>query len=161
MRKLTITLLLVVVTACHSKKDIASTVTADTNTISSSDLRVSSSKLDSALYSLAITLDSPDITAEPVLLAHCPDSGDIRPDVIAWRYHIKANNATINADRTAVSRAHTDTLQQDSINSTQAVSAANTEHCESTSVYKPPDTTLILILFVLIFAIVIYRKRSI
>lgn len=72
MRNLTIFFLLVVLTSCHSKKNIASSVSANANTITTTDIRVSTSKLDSAFSSMAIELDSFDITAEPVIVSPCP-----------------------------------------------------------------------------------------
>ena len=113
MKKLSIIFLLVALTACHSKKNIASLVSADANTIATTDIRVSTSKLDSAFSSMAIKLDSFDITAEPVLIAPCPDSASNRSAVIAYRYRIKANSATVKGEKKAVSRSVDDTLQQD------------------------------------------------
>lgn len=111
MKKLTIIFLLVALTSCYSKKNIASSVSADANTIATSDIRMSASKLDSAFSSMAIKLDSFDITAEPVLIAPCPDSVNTRSAVIAYRYHIKANSATVKGEKKAVSRSVGDILQ--------------------------------------------------
>lgn len=111
MRNLTIIFLLVVLTSCHSKKNIASSGSANANTITTTDMRVSTSKLDSAFSSMAIELDSFDITAEPVLIAPCPDSVANRSAVIAYRYRIKANSATVKGEKKAVSRYVDDTLQ--------------------------------------------------
>ena len=96
-------------TSCHSSKNVASTDTADANTIATSDIRVSSSKLDSAFSSMAIKLDSFDIDAEPVVLIKRDST---RSAVVAYRYHIKANSGTINTQRNAVSRSVGDTLRQ-------------------------------------------------
>lgn len=155
MRKLTIIFLLVAFTACHSKKNIASSVSADANTIATTDIRVSASKLDSAFSSMAIKLDSFDITAEPVLIAPCPDSVNTRSAVIAYRYHIKANSATVKGEKKAVSRSVGDTLQQDSIASNLVHSSASSEHRDTVSVYKPPDATIVIIIAIVI-AIIIF-----
>lgn len=154
MRNLTIILLLVVFTSCHSKKNIASSVSADANTIATSDMRVSTNKLDSAFSSLAIKLDSFDITAEPVLIAPCPDSVNNRSAVIAYRYRFKANSATVKGENNAVSRAYADTLQQDSVASKVLHSSANSEHRDTISVYKPPDATIVIIISIIIAIIV-------
>lgn len=154
MRNLTIIFLLVVFTSCHSKKNIASSVSADANTIATSDLRVSTNKLDSAFSSLAIELDSFDITAEPVLIAPCPDSVNNSSAVIAYRYRIKANSATVKGENNAVSRAYADTLQQDSVASKVLHSSANSEHRDTISVYKPPDATIVIIISIIIAIIV-------
>lgn len=155
MRNLTIIFLLVVLTSCHSKKNIASSVSANANTIATTDIRVSTSKLDSAFSSMAIKLDSFDITAEPVLIAPCPDSVNTRSAVVAYRYHIKANSATVKGEKKAVSRAYADTLQQDSIASNLVHSSASSEHLDTISVYKPPDTTIVIIIAIVI-AIIIF-----
>ena len=155
MKKLSIIFLLVVLTSCHSKKNIASSVSADANTIATTDIRVSTSKLDSAFSSMAIELDSFDITAEPVLIAPCPDSVANRSAVIAYRYRIKANSATVKGEKNAVSRSVDDTLQHDSLASNLVHSSASSEHRETVSVYKPPDTTVVLIITIVIAIIVV------
>ena len=144
MKKLSFIFLLVVFTSCHSKKNIASSVSADANTIATTDMRVSTSKLDSF-----------DITSEPVLIAPCPDSASNRSAVIAYRYRIKANSATVKGEKNAVSRAYADTLQQDSIASNLVHSSASSEHRDMVSVYKPPDTTVVLIITIVIAIIVV------
>ena len=161
MKKLSIIFLLVVLTSCHSKKNIASSVSADANTIATTDMRVSTSKLDSAFSSIAIKLDSFDITAEPVLIAPCPDSASNRSAVIAYRYRIKANSATVKGKKNAVSRAYADTLQQDSVASNFVHSSASSEDCDTVSVYKPPDTTWILLLLGLIIIVLIIIRTKI
>lgn len=100
-------------TACHSKNNIARSGSANANTITTTDICVSTSKLDSAFFSMAIELDSFDITAEPVLIAPCPDIVNTRFDVVAYRYHIKANSATVKGEKKAVSRSIGNTLQHD------------------------------------------------
>lgn len=160
MRKLSIIFLLVALTACHSKKNIASSVSADANTIATTDIRVSSSKLDSAFSSMAIKLDSFDITAEPVLIAPCRDSASNRSAVIAYRYQIKANSATVKGERKAVSRSTGDTLQQDSIASKLVHSSASSEHRDTVSVYKPPDTTIVIIIAIVIAIIIFVILRK-
>ena len=163
MKKLSIIFLLVALTACHSKKNIASSVSAVANTIATTDIRVSTSKLDSAFSSMAIKLDSFDITAEPVLIAPCPDSVNTRSAVIAYRYHIKANSATVKGERIAVSRSTDDTLQQDSVASNLVHSSASSEHRDMTSVYKPPDTTWVIIISIviaIIFILILWKTRK-
>lgn len=161
MKKLSIIFLLVALTACHSKKNIASSVSADANTIASTDMRVSTSKLDSAFSSMAIELDSFDITAEPVLIAPCPDSASNRSAVIAYRYRFKANSATVKGEKNAVSRSVDDTLQHDSLASNLVHSSASSEHRDTVSVYKPPDTTWILLLLGLIIIVLIIIRTKI
>ena len=139
-------------TSCHSSKNVARTDTADTNTIATSDIRVSSSKLDSAFSSMAIKLDSFDIEAEPVVLIKRDST---RSAVVAYRYHIKANSGTINTNRNAVSRACADTLQHDSLASNLVHSSASFEHRDTVSVYKPPDATIVIIIAIVI-AIIIF-----
>lgn len=160
MRNLTIIFLLVALTACHSKKNIASSVSADANTIATTDMRVSTSKLDSAFSSMAIKLDSFDITAEPVLIAPCPDSASNRSAVIAYRYRIKANSATVKGEKNAVSRAYADTLQHDSLASNLVHSSASSEHRDTVSVYKPPDTTIITIVIAIIVVLILWKFRK-
>ena len=159
MKKLSIIFLLVALTACHSKKNIASSVSADANTIATTDIRVSTNKLDSAFSSMAIKLDSFDIIAEPVLIAPCPDSINTLSAVIAYRYRIKANSATVKGEKNAVSRAYADTLQQDSLASNLVHSSASSEHSDTVSVYKPPDTTWILLLLGLIITVLIVIRK--
>ena len=160
MRKLSIIFLLVALTACHSKKNIASSVSADANTIATTDIRVSSSKLDSAFSSMAIKLDSFDITAEPVLIAPCRDSASNRSAVVAYRYHIKANSATVKGEKKAVSLSVCDTLQQDSIASKLVHSSAKSVVQDTVSVYKPPDTTIVIIIAIVIAIIIFVILRK-
>ena len=155
MRNLTIIFLLVVLTSCHSKKNIASSGSANANTITTTDMRVSTSKLDSAFSSMAIELDSFDITAEPVVITPCRDSVATRSAVIAYRYRIKANSATVKGEKKAVSRSSNDTLQQDSIASNLVHSSASSEQSDTVSVYKPPNATIVIIIAIVI-AIIIF-----
>ena len=163
MKKLSIIFLLVALTACHSKKNIASSVSADANTIATTDIRVSSSKLDSAFSSMAIKLDSFDITAEPVLIAPYRDSASNRSAVVAYRYHIKANSATVKGEKKAVSHSVCDTLQQDSMASKHQHSSARSEVSEQTSIYKPPDMTWVIIISIviaIIFILILWKTRK-
>ena len=155
MRNLSIIFLLVALTACHSKKNIASSVSADTNTIVTTDMHFQSARLDSVFSSMAIELDSFDITAEPVVITPCPDSASNRSAVIAYRYRIKANSATVKGEKNAVSRACADTLQHDSLASNLVHSSASSEHRDTVSVYKPPDATIAIIIAIVI-AIIIF-----
>lgn len=140
-------------TSCHSSKNVASTDTADTNTIATTDIRVSSSKLDSAFSSMAIKLDSFDIEAEPVVLIKRDST---RSAVVAYRYHIKANSGTINTNRNAVSRSLGDTLLSDSIASQSSRKVEVDSHSESIGVYKPPDGLAIYIISIAFVALIIY-----
>ena len=92
--QLTIIFLIVAFILCHSKKNIASLVSANANTI----------------FSIVIELDSFDIIAEPIITT-CRDSVATRSAVIAYRYRIKANSATDKGEKKAVSRYVDDTLQ--------------------------------------------------
>ena len=155
--------ILLIHTSCHSTKNVSSTEAADANTIATSDIRVSASKLDSALSSMSIELDSFVITAEPIAITPCPDSASTRSAVIAYRYHIKANSATVKGERKAVSRATGDTLQQDSLASKHQHSSARSEVSDKTSVYKPPDLTWIIIIFIVIAIIaflILWKTRK-
>ena len=96
MRNLTIIFLLVAFTSCHSKKNIASLVSANANTI----------------FSIVIELDSFDIIAEPIITT-CRDSVATSFAVIAYPYLINANRGSVRAERKAVSRSDDDTLQHD------------------------------------------------
>ena len=163
MRKLSIIFLLVALCGCHTKKNISSTNQNDTNTIATSDIRVSASKLDSALSSMSIELDSFVITAEPIAITPCPDSASTRSAVIAYRYHIKANSATVKGERKAVSRSTGDTLQQDNVASKHQHSSARSEVSDKTSVYKPPDTTWVIIISIviaIIFILILWKTRK-
>ena len=153
MRNLTIIFLLVVLTSCHSKKNIASSGSANANTITTTDMRVSTSKLDSAFSSMAIKLDSFDIEAEPVVLIMRDST---RSAVVAYRYHIKANSGTINTNRNAVSRSVGDTLLSDSIASQSSRKVEVDSHSESIGVYKPPDGLAIYIISIAFVALIIY-----
>ena len=146
-------------TACHSKKNIASSVSADTNTIVTTDMHFQSARLDSVFSSMAIELDSFDITAEPVVITPCPDSASNRSAVIAYRYQIKANSATVKGEKKAVSRAYADTLQQDSIALKHLHSSTSSELSDTISVYEPPDMTwLFLSLGLIIIVLIVIRQ---
>ena len=148
---------------CHTKKNISSTNQNDANTIATSDIRVSASKLDSALSSMSIELDSFVITAEPIAITPCPDSASTRSAVIAYRYHIKANSATVKGERKAVSRSTGDTLQQDNVASKHQHSSARSEVSEQTSIYKPPDMTWVIIISIviaIIFILILWKTRK-
>lgn len=148
-------------TACHSEKNIASINQSDTNTIATTDMHFQSARLDSVFSSMAIKLDSFDIIAEPVIITPCRDSASNRSTVIAYRYQIKANSATVHGKRNAVSRAYADTLQQDSVALKYQHSSDSSEVNETISVYKPPDTTWILLLLGLIIIVLIVIRTKI
>ena len=160
MRKLSIIFLLVALCGCHTKKNISSTNQNDANTIATSDIRVSASKLVSALSTMSIELDSFVITAEPIAITPCPDSASTRSAVIAYRYHIEANSATVKGERKAVSRSTGDTLQQDSVASKHQHSSARSEVSDTVSVYKPPDLTWIIIIAIVIAIIIFVILRK-
>ena len=135
-------------TSCHSSKNVASTDTADANTIATSDIRVSSSKLDSAFSSMAIKLDSFDIEAEPVVLIKRDST---RSAVVAYRYHIKANSGTI------------DTLLSDSIASQSSRKVEVDSHSESIGIYKPPDGLaifLISLISIIVVVLILWKTRK-
>ena len=151
-QQLSIIFMLVVLTSCHSTKNISSTETADTNTIATHCVNAHSNYIDSLFSQVAIELDSFDINAEPVVLINRDST---RSAVVAYRYHIKANSGTINTNRNAVSRACADTLQHDSLASNLVHSSASFEHRDTVSVYKPPDATIVIIIAIVI-AIIIF-----
>ena len=93
--QLSIIFLIVAFILCHSKKNIASLVSANANTIST----------------IVIELDSFNIIAEPIIITPCCYSVATRSAVIAYRYRIKANSATVKGEKNAVSRSVDDTLQ--------------------------------------------------
>ena len=93
--QLTIIFLIVAFILCHSKKNIASSVSANANTIPT----------------IVIELGSFNIIAEPIIITPCRDSVATRSAVIAYRYRIKANSATDKGEKKAVSRYVDDTLQ--------------------------------------------------
>lgn len=147
-------------TSCHSSKNVASTDTADTNTIATTDIRVSSSKLDSAFSSMAIQLDSFVINAEPVVLIKRDST---RSAVVAYRYHIKANSGTINTNRNAVSRSVGDTLLSDSIASQSSRKAVVDTKSESIGVYKPPDGLaiyMISLISIIVAILILWKTRK-
>ena len=63
---------------------------------------------------MAIELDSFDIIAEPIITP-CRDSVTTRSAVIAFRYRIKANSASVKGEKKAVSRLLRDSLLTDSV----------------------------------------------
>ena len=64
---------------------------------------------------MAIELGSFDIIAEPVIVSPCRDSVATRFAVIAYRYRIKANSATVKGEKSVVSRFVDDILLVDSM----------------------------------------------
>ena len=48
-----------------------------------------------------------------LIITPCRDSVAIRLAVIAYRYRIKANSASVKGEKKAVNRSDDDTLQQD------------------------------------------------
>ena len=93
--QLSIIFLIVAFILCHSKKNIASSASANANTITT----------------IVIELGSFNIIAEPIIIPPCRDSVATRSAVIAYRYRIKANSATDKGEKKAVSRYVDDTLQ--------------------------------------------------
>ena len=141
--------MLVALSACHSKKNISSSTTAHTNIIATSETRMSSALLDSAVHSLAIQLDSFSLTVEPIINP-CPSCDTIRHEVMAYRYHLIANRATVKENGTAVSRSVGDTLQQDSIVIAHTHSSQRSERSDTTAVYRPPDLWLVIALLIIL-----------
>ena len=150
--------MLVALSACHSKKNISSSTTAHTNIIATSETRMSSALLDSAVHSLAIQLDSFSLTVEPIINP-CPSCDTIRHEVMAYRYHLIANRATVKESGTAVSRSVGDTLQNDS----SVVLHSLSSESDTSAVYKPPDfwslTFVIILLALLAFGIFRYLRK--
>lgn len=148
-------------TSCHSSKNVANTVTVDTNTIATSDIRISASKLDSAFSYMTIQLDSFVFDAEPVMLTSCHGEDTARSDMVAYRYQIKASSASVKSKKTAVSRADADTLQQDSIITALSYSSGYSERSDATGVYKPPEIAQMLLwLLLAIVALLAIRIHS-
>lgn len=150
-------------TSCSSSKNVASEVNADTNTIATSDYRFQSARLDSAISFMSIQLDSFVINAEPVLLNPCHSEDTTRSAVVAYRYNIKANSASVKAKSNAVSRSVADTLQRDSTAVLHSYSSARNEASNSSAVYKPPDcwsfTFVIILLALIAFGIFRYLRK--
>lgn len=150
-------------TSCHSSKNATRTTQTDTNTIATSEYRFQSARLDSALSEMAIQLDSFVINAEPIILNPCHVEDTTRSAVIAYRYHIKANGASVKGKRNAVSRSYGDTLQQNSIAIAHSLSLQCSEQSESNGVYKPPDGLALFLTIAIIIAaalIILWKSRK-
>ena len=151
--QLSIIFMLVVLTSCHSTKNISSTETADTNTIATHCVNAHSNYIDSLFSQVAIELDSFDINAEPVVLINRDST---RSAVVAYRYHIKANSGTINTNKSAVSRSSDDTLLTDSVASHRSHKESVDSTSESIGAYKPPDGLAIYVITIVIIIIVLF-----
>ena len=98
-----------------------------------------------------------------MVITPCRDSASNRSAVIAYRYQIKANSATVKGEKKAVSRAYADTLQQDSIALKHQHSSASSEVSDTISVYEPPDMTWVIIISIIIaiiFVLILWKIRK-
>ena len=149
------TVLLPLLTSCHTKKQAIETVREETNTSRQTLFLIDSGKLDSMRTSFLAEFDSLVIEMPlPPVPGIVPDTATAPPrPVKATVYGGKVSTETKSV---SASSAHTqidDSLHRESSHASEAKAST-----DSVGVAKPPDMTIIFIVAIIILAALVYLK---
>ena len=149
------TVLLPLLTSCHTKKQVIETVREETNTSRQTLFLIDSGKLDSMRTSFLAEFDSLVIEMPlPPVPGIVPDTATAPPrPVKATVYGGKVSTETKSV---SASSAHTqidDSLHRESSHASEAKAST-----DSVGVAKPPDMTIIFIVAIIILAALVYLK---
>ena len=153
------TVLLPLLTSCHTKKQAIETVREETNTSRQTLFLIDSGKLDSMRTSFLAEFDSLVIEM-PGTPIQCPGAG-IVPDtatapprpVKAKVYGGKVSTETKSVNATSAHTQIDDSLHRESSHASEAKAST-----DSVGVAKPPDMTIIFIVAIIILAALVYLK---
>ena len=149
------TVLLPLLTSCHTKKQAIETVREETNTSRQTLFLIDSGKLDSMRTSFLAEFDSLVIEMPlPPVPGIVPDTATAPPrPVKATVYGGKVSTETKSV---SASSAHTqidDSLHRESSHASEAKAST-----DSVGVAKPPDMTIIFIVAIIVLAALVYLK---
>ena len=149
------TVLLPLLTSCHTKKQAIDTVREEANTSRQTLSLIDSGKLDSMRTSFLAEFDSLVIEMPlPPVPGIVPDTATAPPrPVKATVYGGKVSTETKSV---SASSAHTqidDSLHRESSHASEAKAST-----DSVGVAKPPDMTIIIIVAIIVLAALVYLK---
>ena len=149
------TVLLPLLTSCHTKKQAIETVREETNTSRQTLFLIDSGKLDSMRTSFLAEFDSLVIEMPlPPVPGIVPDTATAPPRPA--RATVYGGRISTETKSVSASSAHTqidDSLHRESSHASEAKAST-----DSVGVAKPPDMTIIFIVAIIILAALIYLK---
>ena len=153
------TVLLPLLTSCHTKKQAIETVREETNTSRQTLFLIDSGKLDSMRTSFLAEFDSLVIEM-PGTPIQCPGAGIVPDTATAPPRPVKATvyggKVSTEAKSVSATSAHTqidDSLHRESSHASEAKAST-----DSVGVAKPPDMTIIFIVAIIVLAALVYLK---
>ena len=153
------TVLLPLLTSCHTKKQAIETVREEANTSRQTLSLIDSGKLDSMRTSFLAEFDSLVIEM-PGTPIQCPGAGIVPDTATAPPRTVKAKvyggKVSTEAKSVSATSAHTqidDSLHRESSHASEAKAST-----DSVGVAKPPDMTIIFIVAIIILAALVYLK---
>ena len=149
------TVLLPLLTSCHTKKQAIETVREETNTSRQTLFLIDSGKLDSMRTSFLAEFDSLVIEMPlPPVPGIVPDTATAPPRPA--RATVYGGRISTETKSVSASSAHTqidDSLHRESSHASEAKAST-----DSVGVAKPPDMTIIFIVAIIILAALVYLK---
>ena len=153
------TVLLPLLTSCHTKKQAIETVREETNTSRQTLFLIDSGKLDSMRTSFLAEFDSLVIEM-PGTPIQCPGAGIVPDTATAPPRPIKATvyGGKVSTETKSVSASSAHTQIDDSLHRESSHASEAKASTDSVGVAKPPDMTIIFIVAIIILAALVYLK---
>ena len=153
------TVLLPLLTSCHTKKQAIETVREETNTSRQTLFLIDSGKLDSMRTSFLAEFDSLVIEM-PGTPIQCPGAGIVPDTATAPPCPVKAKvyGGKVSTETKSVSATSAHTQIDDSLHRESSHASEAKASTDSVGVAKPPDMTIIFIVAIIILAALVYLK---
>ena len=153
------TVLLPLLTSCHTKKQAIETVREETNTSRQTLFLIDSGKLDSMRTSFLAEFDSLVIEM-PGTPIQCPGAGIVPDTATAPPRPVKAKvyGGKVSTETKSVSATSAHTQVDDSLHRESSHASEAKASTDSVGVAKPPDMTIIFIVAIIILAALVYLK---
>ena len=153
------TVLLPLLTSCHTKKQAIETVREETNTSRQTLFLIDSGKLDSMRTSFLAEFDSLVIEM-PGTPIQCPGAGIVPDTATAPPRPVKAKvyGGKVSTETKSVSATSAHTQIDDSLHRESSHASEAKASTDSVGVAKPPDMTIIFIVAIIILAALVYLK---
>ena len=153
------TVLLPLLTSCHTKKQAIETVREETNTSRQTLFLIDSGKLDSMRTSFLAEFDSLVIEM-PGTPIQCPGAGIVPDTATAPPRPIKATvyGGKVSTETKSVSASSAHTQIDDSLHRESSHASEAKASTDSVGVAKPPEMTIIFIVAIIILAALVYLK---
>ena len=153
------TVLLPLLTSCHTKKQAIETVREETNTSRQTLFLIDSGKLDSMRTSFLAEFDSLVIEM-PGTPIQCPGAGIVPDTATAPPRPVKATvyGGKVSTETKSVSASSAHTQIDDSLHRESSHASEAKASTDSVGVAKPPDMTIIFIVAIIILAALVYLK---